>query len=124
MVRRPPRSTRTDTLFPYTTLFRSDPQRLARLDRRDLIPGEVQRRVKHAEEYGRAKVDSALVDPDIDRIPVADPARKTADHHRRPGKAARIGGDRAVPCKGGQIFRPSHPRQDADRKSKRLNSSH
>src|SRR3546814_11178844 len=27
MIRRPPRSTRTDTLFPYTTLFRS-PQRL------------------------------------------------------------------------------------------------
>src|SRR3546814_3061553 len=26
MIRRPPRSTRTDTLFPYTTLFRS-PQR-------------------------------------------------------------------------------------------------
>src|SRR3546814_4153277 len=25
MVRRPPRSTRTDTLFPYTTLFRSLP---------------------------------------------------------------------------------------------------
>src|SRR3546814_15561432 len=25
MVRRPPRSTRTDTLFPYTTLFRSFP---------------------------------------------------------------------------------------------------
>src|SRR3546814_19675223 len=30
MIRRPPRSTRTDTLFPYTTLFRS-----ARLDLRD-----------------------------------------------------------------------------------------
>src|SRR3546814_10406430 len=27
MIRRPPRSTRTDTLFPYTTLFRSDQQR-------------------------------------------------------------------------------------------------
>src|SRR3546814_5299260 len=27
MIRRPPRSTRTDTLFPYTTLFRS-PRRL------------------------------------------------------------------------------------------------
>src|SRR3546814_2844814 len=29
MIRRPPRSTRTDTLFPYTTLFRSQvrPQR-------------------------------------------------------------------------------------------------
>src|SRR3546814_20788569 len=24
IIRRPPRSTRTDTLFPYTTLFRSD----------------------------------------------------------------------------------------------------
>src|SRR3546814_9367529 len=26
MIRRPPRSTRTDTLFPYTTLFRSNAQ--------------------------------------------------------------------------------------------------
>src|SRR3546814_2366478 len=30
MIRRPPRSTRTDTLFPYTTLFRSCQQALAR----------------------------------------------------------------------------------------------
>src|SRR3546814_9976359 len=30
MIRRPPRSTRTDTLFPYTTLFRSDAARLVR----------------------------------------------------------------------------------------------
>src|SRR3546814_13516597 len=28
MIRRPPRSTRTDTLFPYTTLFRSGRERL------------------------------------------------------------------------------------------------
>src|SRR3546814_13462857 len=28
MIRRPPRSTRTDTLFPYTTLFRSTPENL------------------------------------------------------------------------------------------------
>src|SRR3546814_12505953 len=27
MIRRPPRSTRTDTLFPYTTLFRSELRR-------------------------------------------------------------------------------------------------
>src|SRR3546814_17310468 len=27
MIRRPPRSTRTDTLFPYTTLFRSQQKR-------------------------------------------------------------------------------------------------
>src|SRR3546814_1500668 len=30
MIRRPPRSTRTDTLFPYTTLSRSDPARAPR----------------------------------------------------------------------------------------------
>src|SRR3546814_17763851 len=56
MIRRPPRSTRTDTLFPYTTLFRSeegaaaaiglqgaaDQQRLARLQR-DLVIGEQRR---------------------------------------------------------------------------------
>src|SRR3546814_14245065 len=29
MIRRPPRSTRTDTLFPYTTLFRSKENRKA-----------------------------------------------------------------------------------------------
>src|SRR3546814_15666282 len=40
MIRRPPRSTRTDTLFPYTTLFRSsafyvlgrEPRRIQDLD--------------------------------------------------------------------------------------------
>src|SRR3546814_8294569 len=35
MIRRPPRSTRTDTLFPYTTLFRSDSvERIQRLQER------------------------------------------------------------------------------------------
>src|SRR3546814_1989859 len=42
MIRRPPRSTRTDTLFPYTTLFRSLLQPLADgaklLGKEDLIP--------------------------------------------------------------------------------------
>src|SRR3546814_3653863 len=33
MIRRPPRSTRTDTLFPYTTLFRSNTQQLGDHDR-------------------------------------------------------------------------------------------
>src|SRR3546814_13736471 len=32
MIRRPPRSTRTDTLFPYTTLFRSHNPELRALD--------------------------------------------------------------------------------------------
>src|SRR3546814_3212453 len=44
MIRRPPRSTRTDTLFPYTTLFRSflhqctDP---AALDAKAMLPGGI-----------------------------------------------------------------------------------
>src|SRR3546814_1827656 len=36
MTRRPPRSTRTDTLFPYTTLFRSLP-RIAAFDALDWV---------------------------------------------------------------------------------------
>src|SRR3546814_17681148 len=48
MIRRPPRSTRTDTLFPYTTLFRSprlvpDPVLHARL-RRDHIDMSTKRK--------------------------------------------------------------------------------
>src|SRR3546814_19576047 len=31
MIRRPPRSTRTDTLFPYTTLFRSNMPMLVKI---------------------------------------------------------------------------------------------
>src|SRR3546814_16222052 len=36
MIRRPPRSTRTDTLFPYTTLFRSFARREIALDRPEI----------------------------------------------------------------------------------------
>src|SRR3546814_19850690 len=36
MIRRPPRSTRTDTLFPYTTLFRSMPSASWRARQRPL----------------------------------------------------------------------------------------
>src|SRR3546814_7412726 len=38
MIRRPPRSTRTDTLFPYTTLFRSQPPAAAEPARSALEP--------------------------------------------------------------------------------------
>src|SRR3546814_2766807 len=43
MIRRPPRSTRTDTLFPYTTLFRSEPWQAEPVDRaiaRDQCAGQ------------------------------------------------------------------------------------
>src|SRR3546814_1547261 len=52
MIRRPPRSTRTDTLFPYTTLFRSPRLRTGRgcsgADRR------------HEEACGHAGLRAAL----------------------------------------------------------------
>src|SRR3546814_5161717 len=38
MIRRPPRSTRTDTLFPYTTLFRS---KSGLVTVRDVLIGDV-----------------------------------------------------------------------------------
>src|SRR3546814_3962674 len=46
MIRRPPRSTRTDTLFPYTTLFRSDltVARFVRLQRRGVVRRDIARR--------------------------------------------------------------------------------
>src|SRR3546814_7825046 len=55
MIRRPPRSTRTDTLFPYTPLFRSQ-----RLDRDRIYPAEFVRTLTEAgflsilipEQYG------------------------------------------------------------------------
>src|SRR3546814_22061 len=37
MIRRPPRSTRTDPLFPYTTLFRSSARRASRFVRQTTI---------------------------------------------------------------------------------------
>src|SRR3546814_20504932 len=40
MIRRPPRSTRSDTLFPYTTLFRSSPD-LRALEHEWTPPGNV-----------------------------------------------------------------------------------
>src|SRR3546814_20001308 len=59
MIRRPPRSTRTDTLFPYTTLFRSPDERLLTIeDTRELVVEH--RNVVHMvysnERQGLAKV--------------------------------------------------------------------
>src|SRR3546814_15111671 len=49
MIRRPPRSTRTDTLFPYTTLFRStgvDLKELKTLPPRPFTQGELVKAMK------------------------------------------------------------------------------
>src|SRR3546814_6215477 len=43
MIRRPPRSTRTDTLFPHPTFFRSLAERLERLEQVELLSDEIER---------------------------------------------------------------------------------
>src|SRR3546814_5717189 len=53
MIRRPPRSTRTDTLFPYTTLFRSVRTRTPRLpitdwNTRDRLTGPLSMKIGRA----------------------------------------------------------------------------
>src|SRR3546814_20028924 len=46
-IRRPPRSTRTDTLFPYTTLCRSAQDRPLRFSAREELCGERRLAVEH-----------------------------------------------------------------------------
>src|SRR3546814_19431558 len=69
MILRPPRSTRTDTLFPYTTLFRSAAVRLAgeqavqvaAVDRRG-APAAAHRRVVHHRQQDDAAGDGRRVE--------------------------------------------------------------
>src|SRR3546814_3656632 len=76
MIRRPPRSTRTDTLFPYTTLVRSrvakilQPAEEIQLERRHADPGLVYPGygVAAVAELGRVLLDCALR-PDTDSGP-------------------------------------------------------
>src|SRR3546814_1630297 len=67
MTRRPPRSTRTDTLFPYTTLFRSGAE----------APGE------HRGDEARADDPPAVEDRDSRRWGHAAPPVAAADCRRR-----------------------------------------
>src|SRR3546814_5089428 len=69
MIRRPPRSTRTDTLFPYTTLFRSQDQTHGGFGRRldDAVVKAARRLDDHRQhvpinDLFVAHVDLALLD--------------------------------------------------------------
>src|SRR3546814_18334697 len=83
MIRRPPRSTRTDTLFPYTTLFRSDEVAVdAAADRRpDLGVLEVELRVVESRlralhlGLGSEELVLALVDGAHRDVPRLDSSR-------------------------------------------------
>src|SRR3546814_10126932 len=77
MIRRPPRSTRTDTLFPYTTLFRSGcggPQRARRRGFQAVAARTAGRRRRSRRGGGRRP---ARAHP----LPVAGPQRRRGDAH-------------------------------------------
>src|SRR3546814_16783184 len=101
MIRRPPRSTRTDTLFPYTTLFRS-------VAHPALIP--IAREVFDAHMPGPHQHDVAREDPGSG-----------------PGQAVQVtAADLLAPSRG-TITRAGfdgNVEVCVDRKSTRLNSSH
>src|SRR3546814_8550603 len=73
MIRRSPRSTRTDTLFPYTTLFRSvqDEQQVQRLGR-DRV--HLQRAARHFEHH----VQEAVHVPEVVARVAQRPAHRMA----------------------------------------------
>src|SRR3546814_10108260 len=90
MIRRPPRSTRTDTLFPYTTLFRSRFQKGA--DRRQpvLRPAEdaghrrrhdEEGEQRHQREIGKVPGMDEAVIIGADRHPLRDFERVAAGPH-------------------------------------------
>src|SRR3546814_12406474 len=101
MIRRPPRSTRTDTLFPYTTLFRSD-------------RGAACRGVRGG---GRGRVGGAARRTDRGRI--GDSGVRDFRHLRHPGLVPGSNVPQASAFGEGWT-----PEQVRDRKSTRLNSSH
>src|SRR3546814_2732443 len=110
MIRRPPRSTRTDTLFPYTTLFRS---RLGLGD--ELLHEGLQGAV------GRLGADR-LTDGGV------APGQQTRDWQacavltQRRDQARQ--GIQPVPLEQHESGRQALRAAQLDRKSKRLNSSH
>src|SRR3546814_10568556 len=117
MIRRPPRSTRTDTLFPYTTLFRSlhDYIELAEGRSVRLAGDDFQRGIKRARRIhfgGAAKQGQRLrrktrtQGPDH-RVTFAT---ETPDRHAAIGQLSDTHGTSPVGAR--------------DRKSTRLNSSH
>src|SRR3546814_5080610 len=84
MIRRPPRSTRTDTLFPYTTLFRSGAAALG--DVGDAEPDDV---------LGRAALDGLAGEADL--ASGTDHAADGAQRRRLAGAVGtQNGGDRAL----------------------------
>src|SRR3546814_5177734 len=73
MIRRPPRSTRTDTLFPYTTLFRSGCRRAGSLGLGAALAGAAAGGAAHALDRARRAAYS--------------PSRSQPDQRERKGRS-------------------------------------
>src|SRR3546814_9798240 len=71
MIRRPPRSTRTDTLFPYTTLFRSN---VRRYKARAAVRGRKIDRISGREAWDLRKTLSKPAVPARDEYDVGEAA--------------------------------------------------
>src|SRR3546814_15961730 len=76
MIRRPPRSTRTDTLFPYTTLFRSLRRRRAQAVGVALAVTELQRSERHGRQFDHLEL--AVVEHQLEAEPGGDAHVKAA----------------------------------------------
>src|SRR3546814_5515251 len=132
MILLPPRSTRTDTLFPYTTLFRSAEferafDHLAHIDRR-LIDRPLAREFVADQHIARVEIEDAHA-LDVDRPHVgAQPVeqRIPAGEQRLVAKLAfqkaQAGSLDDLECRDPGIAEPIDAAED--RKSTRLNSSH
>src|SRR3546814_15497005 len=108
MIRRPPRSTRTDTLFPYTTLFRSDRHPV------DIRMGAVDPPRELVERIADVLIGfdvAARGRRDLEQINARVPVRMLVEEALVTEEAF------------GEPLRIIEP-VDADRKSTRLNSSH
>src|SRR3546814_16341720 len=114
MIRRPPRSTRTDTLFPYTTLFRSKKQGAVCLGRRveDFLEVLAEPHVEHLVGLVEHRDAQAFeVERDAFEM-VAQPPRRADDDLyalvQRAALAARVhAADAGSECRAGPWLGPA-----------------
>src|SRR3546814_8390722 len=88
MIRRPPRSTRTDTLFPYTTLFRSNIVRRILSDELVLGIYVFNRTTQRLKSKMRRNPPEALIrtkvtEPNISRVQFASAAQRLRIRRRK-----------------------------------------